>query len=306
MPDTNDTYLIESFLEMMVAERTAGENTVTAYNRDLQDALGFLSKQKSHFTMCDKKQLADYATSLSKSGFAAVTIARKLSSLKQFFAFLYSEKIRLDNPALSLDPPKSRRRLPRTLGSNPILQLIDTAQAEGNIRLAAMIEILYASGLRVTELVTLPFNALRYSSDNQPYMVVKGKGNKERIVPLHQKAVELLKAYQNTLKKESIWLFPSPHDANAPISRQRFGQMLKETALKAGLDPTLFSPHTLRHSFATHLLEGGADLRVIQELLGHADISTTQIYTHVEQSRLVKLVHEHHPLSKAKHAKRTE
>ncbi|MEI7668779.1 MAG: site-specific tyrosine recombinase XerD [Pseudomonadota bacterium] len=298
MSEKNDEYLIESFLEMMTAERGAAENTTDSYRRDLLDFRQFIKKSKSSFGKTNKILIESYIASLGKSGFAAKTIARRISSLRQFFEFLYSEKIREDNPAIALDMPKSKPSLPRTLATDDISLMIENAQSNNNTRLAAMIELLYASGLRVSELISLPFNSLRKTSDNQYYLIVNGKGNKERVVPLHNNAVLTLAEYTKDLDKKNIWLFPSSHNNNEHITRQRFGQMLKEIALISGIDPQKVSPHKLRHSFASHLLAGGADLRIIQELLGHSDISTTQIYTHVEQERLSKLVNEHHPLNK--------
>jgi len=292
--------LIESFLEMMTAERGASSNTIESYGRDLRDAAAFLAKRKTTFEKADKQLLEQYIVLLSKSGFSPRTTARHISSLRQFFHFLYTENIRSDDPAVALDTPKQSRSLPSSLTEEDITFLIKAAHAEKDLRLAAMIELLYASGLRVSELVTLPFTSLqKIEGQAQPFLIVRGKGNKERIVPLHHKAVMALQNYLAKRSDPSSWLFPS-HGKEGHLTRQRFGQMLKELAIKTGLDAQKVSPHALRHSFASHLLAGGADLRVIQELLGHADISTTQIYTHVEQEKLTKLVTKHHPLAKKK------
>jgi len=289
--------LIESFLEMMTAERGASRNTILSYARDLDDARAYLKSRKVSFESADRDVLEEYMVSLSKSGLSPRTIARRLSSLRQLYRFLYTENRRADNPAAQLDTPRQPRTLPKSLTAQDITTLIATARAEGELRLTAMLELLYASGLRVSELVTLPARALeRKGSERFAFLTVRGKGNKERIVPLHDAAVDALQAYLAQRKDEPKWLFPS-RGKEGHITRQRFGQMLKSLAARAGLDPEKISPHTLRHSFASHLLAGGADLRVIQELLGHADISTTQIYTHVEQERLTKLVNEHHPLA---------
>jgi integrase/recombinase XerD len=294
MPDT----LIESFLEMMTAERGAARNTILSYTRDLEEARGFLKGRKTSFEAAGKDALEAYAAALSRSALSPRTVARRLSSLRQFYHFLYTENLRTDNPAALLDSPKQPRTLPKSLTADDITALIAAARAENDLRLTAMLELLYASGLRVTELVTLPRRAFeRKGGQGFAFLTVRGKGNKERLVPLHDAAVDAVQAYIAQEKNETPWLFPS-RSKQGHITRQRFGQSLKELAVKAGLDPEKISPHTLRHSFASHLLAGGADLRVIQELLGHADISTTQIYTHVEQDRLSKLVKNHHPLAK--------
>jgi integrase/recombinase XerD len=292
--------LIESFLEMMTAERGAARNTILSYARDLEEMHAFLKRRKVTFEMADKDTLEEYAVMLSKLGLSPRTVARRLSSLRQFFHFLFTENIRKDNPATLLDSPKQPRRLPKSLAADDVTMLLAAARAANDARLTAMLELLYASGLRVSELVTLPRRAFtRKGAQGFAFLTVQGKGGKERLVPLHDAAVEAVEAYLAEGKNETKWLFPS-RGAGGHITRQRMGQMLKSLAVKAGLDPELISPHTLRHSFASHLLAGGADLRVIQELLGHADISTTQIYTHVEQERLTKLVKGHHPLAKRK------
>lgn len=298
MPETSDITLIESFLEMMTAERGASRNTIESYQRDLREAAAFLKKKQSDFPSTGKTLLEDYVASLSKAGLSPKTVARRISSLRQFFRFLYSEEIRIDDPGATLDMPKQPRSLPKSLAADDIERMIAAAKTAGDIRLEAMLELLYASGLRVSELVTLPLSAVqKIKGHDRNFLIVRGKGNKERIVPLHGKALAALEAYIKPGRDAAAWLFPS-RGKEGHITRQRFGQMLKEIALVAGLDPEKVSPHTLRHSFASHLLAGGADLRVIQELLGHADISTTQIYTHIEQEKLTKLVTEHHPLAK--------
>jgi integrase/recombinase XerD len=292
--------LIESFLEMMTAERGAAGNTLTSYAHDLQEAYAFLKKRKTSLTGAQKQDIETYAASLSRQGLSPRTVARRLSSLRQFFHFLYTENIRADNPATLLETPHQSRSLPKSLSAEDIEKLIATARSDNNLRLTAMLELLYASGLRVSELVSLPQSCLRTAqAQARPFLLVRGKGSKERIVPLHDGALEALNAYLAARKQESTWLFASSN-GKKHLTRQRFGQMLKELAIKAGLDPEKISPHTLRHSFASHLLAGGADLRVIQELLGHADISTTQIYTHVQQDKLTKLVTAHHPLAHRK------
>lgn len=293
----NDTRLIESFLEMMTAERGSARNTIESYERDLQEAAAFLAKRKSGFLAADKELLESYVTRLGKEGLSPRTVARRISSLRQFFHFLYSDGIRKDDPATVLDAPKQPRSLPSTLNNEDINALISAAVTVNDIRLVAMLELLYASGMRVSELVTLPLAAVQKTGADVNFIIVRGKGSKERLVPLHGRAISALNEYINTRNDSSLWLFPS-HGKEGHITRQRFGQMLKEIAVSAGLNPEIISPHTLRHSFASQLLAGGADLRVIQELLGHADISTTQIYTHIEHDKLTKLVTEHHPLAK--------
>jgi len=281
---------------MMAAERGAALNTLEAYRRDLYECYDFLKKRKSDFAKTDKILLENYLTSLNKQGLAAGTIARRISSLKQFFSFLYSENIRSDDITRQIEAPKQARSLPKSLSKDEINALIDTAKEDDDKRTVAMLELLYASGLRVSELVTLPLSAIHKIEEKQ-FIIIIGKGNKERLVPLHDSAIDALNQYNNSHKYKSFWLFPSS-SKEGHVTRQRFGQILKGIALKAGLDPDKVSPHVLRHSFASHLLAGGADLRVIQELLGHSDISTTQIYTHIEQEKLINLVNTHHPLAK--------
>ena len=325
-PNSKFSHHIEAFLEMMAAERGASANTLAAYSRDLRDFSAFCG----NLERTSRNKIEAYMASLSDAGMAATSIARKLSAIKQLFAFLYSEKIRADNPAITLETPKLGKKLPQTLTQTDILVLIETAAQDDSpkgIRLQAMLELMYGAGLRVSELVSLPFAALHIpegmKSVEAEFLIVRGKGNKERLVPLGLKSREALSRYlavrhvfqssefgvqsseKNTkLNSElrtpnSPYLFPYAR-AEGYITRQQFGVMLKELAIKAGIDPEKISPHTLRHSFASHLLEGGADLRVIQELLGHSDIATTQIYTHVAGERLKKLVQEKHPLAKKK------
>jgi len=291
------TALLDSFLEMMAAERGAAENTLQSYRRDLEDACAFLAAKKAPMETAQRKDLEAYLVSLSKRGLAPSSVSRRVSSLRQFYHFLFTENIRKDDPASTLETPKQKRSLPKSLSQEDIEKLITQAHAEDDLRLTAMLELLYASGLRVSELVTLPASTLRKASSGTPFLIVRGKGNKERMVPLHDTAIDAVNKYAASHKIESPFLFPSS-SKEGHLTRQRFAQLLKALALRAGLDPELISPHTLRHSFASHLLSGGADLRVIQELLGHSDISTTQIYTHVESDRLSKLVHGHHPLAK--------
>jgi integrase/recombinase XerD len=294
---------LENFLDMMSAERGASQNTLAAYRRDLLDFAGYI---KGNFAKASRDDVKAYLQRLSKSGMAGSTQARKLSALRQFFSFAYSEGMRTDDPTDAVDAPRPERPLPKVLSGEEIEALISTAReiesAEGK-RLVCMLEILYASGLRVSELVTLPHNAVR----NRETIFVRGKGGKERVVPLNPPAREAIKDYlavreeflpQNARKATAErYLFPS-RSAEGYLTRRRCHQMLKALALKANIDPDKLSPHVLRHAFATHLVEGGADLRSVQTLLGHSDIATTQIYTHVARDRLEAMVTEAHPLSR--------
>jgi integrase/recombinase XerD len=311
-PRNSDNSSIDQFMEMMAAERGASANTLAAYRRDLADFLVFLQKSGHTLLGVGRGEIEAFLATLGKAGMSPQTAARKLSALRQLFHFLYSEKLRADNPASTLENPRRAKRLPDTLSVDDVSRLLEAARADDSpkgLRLLAMLELVYGAGLRVSELVTLKFSALQIKEGSKAvevdFLLVRGKGNKERLVPLHGKAREAVGRYlavrQVFLRdnQPSPWLFPY-HRAEGYVTRQQFGVMLKELSLKAGLDPESLSPHTLRHSFASHLLEGGADLRVIQELLGHADISTTQIYTHVAGERLKKLVQENHPLAKKK------
>ena len=304
----DDGLLVEQFIEMMVAERGCAANTSAAYLRDLNDFVEFARRKKLRLMTASADAIEKYSASLHRADFSPRSIARKLSCLRQFFHFLYSEKIRGDDPAATVDSPKQGRPLPKCLSESDIEALIAEAHKPQNAesrRLVALLEILYGSGLRVTELISLKVTAVQNvkATTALPFLMIKGKGGKERIAPLSPNAIAALSDYMtfrdSFLKKDekSPWLFPS-RGKLGHLTRQRFGQMLKELAVLAGIDPEKISPHTLRHSFASHMLAGGADLRVIQELLGHSDISTTQIYTHVQKEKLVKLVTEHHPMSK--------
>ena len=324
-----DTCFIEPFLEMMAAERGASANTIAAYRRDLREFTVFASQRKCSLTDIARKDVEAFLSGLGKQGALPQTVARKLSALRQLFQFLYTEHLRSDNPTATLETPKLAKRLPKTLTDGDMLALIAEAAKDSSpkgLRLSAMLELAYGAGLRVSELVSLTLAAVQVKDGGKTvetdFMLVTGKGNKERLVPLGAKAREALSKYlgvrqvfllvdegRRTKDKKqkstdirqslSVYLFPY-HRAGGHITRQQFGVMLKELAAKAGIDPEKISPHTLRHSFASHLLEGGADLRVIQELLGHSDISTTQVYTHVASSRLKRLVEEKHPLAKKK------
>jgi integrase/recombinase XerD len=296
--------LIENFLDMMSAERGASINTIAAYRRDLLDfcASGDVRRQT-------RDDIRKHLSSLSRAGVAGSSQARKLSALRQFFGFLYAEGIRKDDPTSAIDAPKRQRPLPKVLTREDIDALIETARAEtgpGGARLLCIVEMLYAAGLRVTELVGLPLSSVR---DRSGFLLVKGKGRKERLAPLNPEARKAIEAYLTVRagflpsgpRRQSAerFLFPS-RSAEGYLTRRRCHQMLKDLALKAGLDPEKLSPHVLRHAFATHLVEGGADLRSVQTMLGHADIATTQIYTHVASDRLTSVMEAAHPLSRRK------
>lgn len=298
---------LDEFLEMMTAERNAAANTVAAYRRDLADARDFLQRRRQDLATADTASLRAYLGSLATADLAPRTQARRLSALRQFYRFLVDEGRRPDDPSSALDAPKLGRPLPKLLSEPEMLAVIDGCRrlegAEG-ARLLAMVELLYATGLRVSELVRLPLAAVLR---DQPFLTVAGKGGKERLVPLNppaKAALGLYLAVRATFLAEgetSPFLFPSRGQAGH-LTRQRFGQLLKEIGIAAGLAPDRISPHVLRHAFATHLLDHGADLRSLQKMLGHADIATTQIYTHVQQERLKGLVETHHPLSRSRQA----
>jgi integrase/recombinase XerD len=303
----NASARIEAFLEMMAVERAAAKNTLTAYGKDLADADGFL-RPKTLMT-AEAEDVEAYFADLSARGMAAATAARRRASVRQFYRFALGEGWREDDPSRRVDAPKQGRSLPKLLSRDEVERLIAAAirkspeeagHAEG-MRLACLIEILYASGLRVSELTALPLAAL---SRDPAYLIVKGKGGKERLAPLNDHARAAIKAYLAVRPdflpkgdKANPWLFAS-RGAAGRLTPRRVAQLLDETALAAGIDPKRISPHVLRHAFATHLLEGGADLRAVQKLLGHADISTTQIYTHVTSDRLRETVERAHPLAK--------
>ncbi len=306
----SDLYDAEAFLEMLAAERGVAKNTLEAYRRDLLDFLGHLANGKATARTADIENLRHYVARLEADGLSAASAARKISSLRQFFRFLFAEKLRPDNPSSLLESPRQARPLPKILSEMEVDRLLDEAgEAVGRqkteagklkaLRLVALLELLYATGLRVSELITLPHNAFRGA---KPFIYVRGKGNKERIVPLSHRALNAVHDYVTVLaerydsRSTPKWLFPS-HAGEGYITRQQVGHMLKDLGIRAGVDPGKLSPHILRHAFATHLLAHGADLRSVQKMLGHSDISTTQIYTHVLEERLKSLVQEKHPLA---------
>jgi integrase/recombinase XerD len=300
---------VESFIEMLRAERNAAQNTIEAYQRDLDDFSGFLARRGAELPTADAASIRAYLAKLHRASMAPRTAARRLSAIRQFYRFLIGEGIRQDDPAAVIDSPRQGRPLPKLVSETEVGQLLDAARAlpkvEG-VRMTALLELLYATGLRVSELVALPVASVMR---DQRVLVVRGKGAKERMIPLHESARAAINAWLTArgaeLRKKktmSPWLFPS-HADSGHLTRQRLGQLLKDLAVAAGIDRRKVSPHVLRHAFATHLLDHGADLRSVQKMLGHVDIATTQIYTHVADERLKTLVRDHHPLAKRTRAK---
>jgi integrase/recombinase XerD len=301
---------VDAFLEMLAVERNASTNTLDAYRRDLADLTAFLAKRRIGAHQASTADLQAFLARLSAEGFAATSTARKLSAIRQFHRFMQGERIRADDPTVPLDSPRKPRALPKVLDTDETAAIIAAARTRAGdpeasprdrlraVRLVAIVEVLYASGLRVSELVALPASAARQKAR---FVMVKGKGGKERLVPLGDPARAALADYLETRKATaagapaSPWLFPAD-SATGHLTRQQVGRDLKDIAVAAGLPPRRLSPHVLRHAFASHLLQGGADLRVVQQLLGHADIATTQIYTHILDERLKSLVRDHHPL----------
>jgi integrase/recombinase XerD len=304
------SHLVESFLDMMSTERGAGANTLDAYRRDLADFSAHVEKKGADPAGADAAAIRAYLAACAAAGLAPSSQARRLSALRQFYGFLYGEGIRKDDPTLTLAAPKARRPLPKVLTRADLDAMLSAAagddSAEGR-RLGLIVEMLYGAGLRVSELAGLPLAAVRGA---EPFLLVRGKGNKERLAPLNGAARAALDAYlavrETFLPKgetTSRYLFCS-RGKEPFLTRRRIHQLLKDLAVKAGLDPAKVSPHVLRHAFATHLVEGGADLRSVQTLLGHADIATTQIYTHVAREHLARVVESAHPLGRAKPKKR--
>jgi integrase/recombinase XerD len=311
---SEDCALIESFLDMMSAERGASVNTLSAYRRDLLDFARFAARRKFTLKSAAASDLRAHLQSLSAASLKPSSQARKLSALRRFYAFLYTDGIRTDDPCGTLAAPRASRPLPKVLSASETLALIEAARAGAPgekrgpeaVRLTCIVEILYASGMRISELVGLP---LASASRKDRFVHVRGKGGRERLAPLGAAAREALGDYlavRGSFLREgasSRFLCPS-RGAEGHLTRRRCHQMLKDLAVKAGLDPNRLSPHVLRHAFATHLVEGGADLRTVQTLLGHADIATTQIYTHVATDRLKRTVESAHPLARVKVARR--
>ncbi len=295
---------VEAFLEMMAAERAAARNTLTAYGKDLADASGFLAGLGRDFGSATAEDIEAYFAELGARGLSPATAARRRASVRQFYRFVLGEAWRSDDPSRRVEAPRKGRPLPKVLSRDEVDRLLAAAGARDGgegVRLACMVELIYASGLRISELTALPLAAL---ARDPAYLIVTGKGGKDRLAPLNLQARAAVKAWLEVRKdflpkgdKANPWLFPSRGKAGR-LTPRRFAQLLDEAAADAGIDPARVSPHVLRHAFATHLLEGGADLRVVQKLLGHADIATTQIYTHVASDRLTEVVATKHPLGR--------
>jgi len=310
---SSDAGLIALFLDMLAAEQGAGRNTLDAYRRDLTDFSDFLKHSGANFNGADTEMLRGYLADLDARGFKSSSVARRLSAMRHLYRFLLNERIRSDDPAAILSGPKRGRGLPKVLSIADVDRMlthakeltatdVSPAQRLRALRLYCLLEVLYATGLRVSELVSLLTAAARRDAR---MIVVRGKGNKERLVPLNDASRQAMADYlaamavmQPEKKKAapSKWLFPSSSESGH-LTRQHFARDLKELAAASGLAPRLVSPHVLRHAFASHLLHNGADLRIVQTLLGHTDISTTQIYTHVVEERLKSLVRDLHPLA---------
>jgi len=304
---SSDQTLIELFLDMLAAERGASANTLDAYRRDLADFSGELAAKKDSIAVADSDALRAYLTKLKHRKLAPASVARRLSAIRQLYRFLYAEGRRGDDPAAVLEGPKRGRSLPKVLSVKQVDDLLVQARTAPqtetkserlrSVRMTCLLEVLYATGLRVSELVALPESAARR---DQRMLVVRGKGGRERMVPLNDTARQTMKDYlaarEAAKLEKSKWLFPS-FGESGHLTRQHFARELKALAAASGLKASQVSPHVLRHAFASHLLQNGADLRVVQTLLGHADISTTQIYTHVLEERLKSLVRDLHPLA---------
>jgi integrase/recombinase XerD len=290
--DSSDRALVDRFLDMLAAEAGASPNTLAAYRNDLEKAAEDLG---SDLGKASRDSLAQLGQKWAK--LAASTVARRSSALRRFYRFLVDDGLRGDDPSSALPQPKLQRPLPKVLGEADVESMfaaVGDKAASGEPlaqRNLALLELLYGSGLRATEVVSLPRGAVR---PGQPFLILRGKGSKERLVPISSRAEMAVKAWLDNVPASTPWLFPG---GKKHISRVRLFQLVREMAADAGIAPERISPHVLRHAFATHLLSGGADLRVLQALLGHADIATTQIYTHVDSARLVQLVNERHPLA---------
>lgn len=299
--------LLEQFLEKIIVEKGSSRNTVAAYKRDIENFLSRINQKDLASVSLDN--LRAYVSSLAEKNFLQPkTIARKVSALRQFFLFLHEENFINKNPAVNLETPKLSKNIPTVFDEAEIKRLLSECYKDASaagLRNIAMLELLYAAGMRVSELISLKLSQLNLNGkeDILPYIIIKGKGNKERVVAINQKAIDAIKKYllsidRFTKDKNNLWLFPSKQSGVGHMTRQYFGKILKKIAYQAGLNFQKISPHKIRHSFATHLLNHGANLRVIQELLGHKDIGTTQIYTHVANEKLKQTVEQFHPLSK--------
>ncbi|MCL3882600.1 site-specific tyrosine recombinase XerD [Marivita sp. GX14005] len=305
-----DAHLVSGFLEAQAAERGAANNTQLAYARDLSDFSAWLAHSKSDLATAQKADVEAYLVHCDAQGLAKSTRARRLSAIKQLYRFCFEEGLRADNPAVQISGPGRDKRLPKTVSTEEVDRLLDAARAHGRsaadrLRNACLMELLYATGMRVSELVSLPLSAAK---GDPRMLLIRGKGGKERMVPLSPPARMALRewlaqrmadedAARMAGKPESGFLFPS-RGKSGHLTRHAFYILIKDLAVRAGVSPDKVTPHTLRHAFATHLLANGADLRAIQTFLGHADVSTTEIYTHVLEERLRELVLDHHPLAK--------
>jgi len=299
---------LDGFLEMLSAERGAAHNTLLAYRRDLEDYGVYLSRRGIAAERAGSTDIRDYLAELTAAGASRATASRRLSAIRQFHKYLLGEAISRDNPVATIESPKLHRALPNSLSVEDVSRLLETAErnaagAQGKagfreIRMHCLLELIYGTGLRVSELVGLTVQA---ASADPRFLAVKGKGGRERLVPMSPRLGGIVSSYLKLLRAQertpSQWLFPS-HGEQGHLTRQHFALELKSLAAVAGLDGSALSPHSLRHAFASHLLAGGADLRALQQMLGHADISTTQIYTHVQEDRLKSVVATHHPLAR--------
>ncbi len=301
--------LTDAFLNMMAAEVGASVNTIDSYRRDLEQFCLFLGVKP--YSQVTKDDVASFVQWLSKKGYASKSVARKISVLRDFFKFLYTEKVIKKNPMTNIVSPKQEKPLPKFLSESDVKKLIETAANSKNLaqkRTAVMIELMYACGLRVSELVGLPLNCI---SPEKKQILVLGKGSKERLVPIAEQTIKNVQDYLEYREafikngRRSVWLFPSKNSASGHITRDAFFKNLKETAVLCGVDYRLVFPHVLRHSFATHLLNRGADLRSVQKMLGHESIGTTEIYTHILSDKLIKTVQEKHPLAHLSFNKKT-
>ena len=299
--------ILQNYLDMLTAERGAAANTIDAYSRDLSNFRNFLLHRREELESANTEHIRHYIRTISEKGMASSTISRKVSSIRKFYQFLLNERIRTDDPSKALESPKQQKKVPIYLTEEEVERLLHAAhnrEGKDGLRIVALLEILYAAGLRVTELVSLTLNTL---SRDQRFLIFRGKGGKERMVPLNEPAIDAIGAYlpvrttfinYKKLSEDKGFLFPS-RGRSGHLTRVRFNQILTELAIEAELNFRTVSPHILRHSFATHLLAHGADLRTLQQMLGHSDISTTQIYTHVLDERMKRLIRESHPLADA-------